>query len=135
VAENWEDGVVPSGTDSAVVAPGVAAKAYSATNSTPAYSGGLTLSTNSSLQIGFVNPQQSNDVNALGTGTITMNTGSSILLRRAATVTLPPIVLAGNASIDLSPSTSAHNQIPERSPLSATTATRRTLTSQTLSTA
>jgi uncharacterized protein (TIGR03382 family) len=105
---NWSGGVVPSGAVDAVVGANLFAEAWS--NSTPAYSGSLTLSTNSTLQLGWTTSQP-NSINALGGAGITLNSGSQLRLRMPAPnpIMLPDIMIAGDASIDLSPSTSAHH--------------------------
>ena len=74
---------------------------------TPAYNGTLTLGENSTLQLGWTT-RHDEDANALGSQGITMHNGSQLRLRLPYTVNLPPVNLAGDASIHLSPSTSAH---------------------------
>ena len=106
-AANWDAGI-PSGAVNAVVGTGVTAQAWNA--ATPAYTGSLTLSDGSTLQLGWANPQYPEDLNALGGSGITMNDGSELRLRLAFAVAFPEIAMAGDAGIHVSPSTSAHHQ-------------------------
>ena len=105
-AANWDAGV-PSGAVDAVVGAGVTAQVWNP--ATPAYTGSLTLNANSTLQMGWTTNYPEN-LNAIGGSDITMNDGTEIRLRLPFAVALPAITLAGDARIDLSPSTSAHHQ-------------------------
>jgi len=106
-ADNWSN-AVPTGIDSAVVGAGLAAQVDD--NTTPTYSGGLTLETGSSLQIGWTSNNASNK-NALGTGPITMQDGSVIISRTGlGTYTFnQPFVMAGDATIWAGISTANHH--------------------------
>jgi len=107
-AANWDAGI-PSGAVDAVVGTGVTAQCWNA--ATPSYTGSLTLNSNSTLQMGWTTdyPQSAN---ALGGSGVTMNDGSELRLRLPSPnpVILPPITMAGDASIHVSPSTSAHHR-------------------------
>jgi len=105
---NWDNGI-PVGDMNAVVAPGVTAQCWN--DATPSYSGTLTLENNSVLQIGWTTSYP-NSINALGGAGIIMNDGSQLRLRMPAPspLDLPPLTLQGDASIHLSPSTSAHHR-------------------------
>ena len=102
---NWDNGI-PFGPQAAIVAAGVTAEAWNV--DTPAYTGSLTLENGATLQMGWTTNYPPS-ANALG-GDITMNDGSAIRLRLPFTVDLPAITMAGDGSIHLSPSTSAHHQ-------------------------
>ena len=106
---NWDAGI-PSGAVNAVVDTGVAAEAWN--TATPMYSGSLTLMQNSSLQMGWTTnfPES---FNAIGGGPVIMHEGSQIRLRLPFHLYLPEIQLMGDASILLSPSTSAHHRTRE----------------------
>jgi len=106
VVDNWDAGV-PDGPFEAVVAAGVTAECWN--DATPTYDGPLTLLDNSTLQMGWTTNYPAS-VNALGQSGVTMNSGSQIRLRLPFTVNLQTLTLAGNALIDLSPSTSAHHR-------------------------
>jgi len=107
LAANWDAGI-PTGAMDAVVSAGLYAECWNDT--TPVYTGGLTLLNNSTLQLGWGNPQRNLSINALD-GSITMNEGSAVRLRMATNLDLPPITLAGDgASVHQSPSTSAHHR-------------------------
>ncbi len=109
-AGNWDMGV-PSGSANAVVAAGVLAEAWN--DSTPTYSGGLTLMPNSTLQTGWTT-LRSNSINALGSSTVTMHDGTQIRLRMPENLNIANnFELSGDASIHLSPSTSAHHRTRE----------------------
>ncbi len=107
-AANWDAGI-PSGAVDAVVGTGVTAEAWN--TATPAYTGSLTLENNSTLQMGWTTSYPES-LNALGVSGVTMNSGSAIRLRMPAPnpVVLPEITMAGDGSIHLSPSTSAHHR-------------------------
>jgi len=102
---NWDNGI-PSGPASAVVGTGITAQVWN--SSTPAYSGSLTLEDGATLQLGWTTNYPEN-ANALGGDDITMGDGSVLRLRLPFTVNVPPTELTGNATIELSPSTSAHH--------------------------
>ena len=113
-AANWDNGVPFGPNAEAIIATGVAASVWNTGggNSTPTFGGGLTLQANASLQIGWGNPQQSNDANALGTGPITLNTGSSLIARGSSFGNYTfnqQINLAGDATIWAGISTSNHH--------------------------
>jgi hypothetical protein len=97
VGANWTYGHAPTGTEAAVVQAGITAKVNNST--TPTYSGGLTLGANSTLQVGW--DVTTGNANALGTGTIVMNSGSVIISRTGLGTYIfnQPFVLAGNATI------------------------------------
>lgn len=108
VAGNWDAGV-PSGAIDVEVGAGVTAQVDNAL--TPTYSGTLTLNTNSTLQLGWTSGNNPGDVNPLlSASQVTMNGGSELRLRNPFTVTPPPITMAGDGRIHLSPSTSAHHR-------------------------
>lgn len=104
---NWDGGAgsVPSGLENVEIESG---RIPWAVNLTPAYTGDLLLRTNATLGLG---PATGNaTTNALGTGTITMETGSQIIMRYGGTYTFTQnIVLDGDASIRLSESSNGHN--------------------------
>ncbi len=105
---NWSAGV-PSGGLSAIIDTGEYASVSEGYSGVPcpAYTGDLTLNANSTLEIAA--DSTDTDMNALGGGTITMNTGSEIAFRRSADSThSQDIVVAGDAEIDLCRSTNAH---------------------------
>ncbi len=106
-AANWTGGI-PTGAVNATINDGLFAEAWN--DSTPAYTGNLTLGVGSTLQMGWTTSRP-NSFNAIG-GSVTMNDGSQLRLRLPDPnpVVLPNITLAGNGSIDLSPSTSAHHR-------------------------
>ena len=106
----WSAGV-PSGSTSAIIP---ASKQTSTDGGTAtAYTGDLTMGTNSYLGIGWVNPRHLADFNGLGTPgstTIFMHTGSFIHIRAgnnngSAAQILPAIQLEGNAGMRLNSST------------------------------
>lgn len=104
-ASNWDFGV-PTGSDIAIVGDGVLAQVNN--NSTPTYSGGLTLGLNSKIQIGWNNTPGS--ANALGSGPITMNAGSEIISRALGNYDFTQgITLDGDATIWAGISTSNHH--------------------------
>ena len=97
-AANWTspNGVIPSGGDSASITAGVLATVETAT---PTYSGGLTLNAGSELRVGWA-AHNSLGINALGTGSITMNSGSKIDFRSGANLAFAnAFTLAGDAQI------------------------------------
>lgn len=108
LAANWDAGI-PSGNVDAVVAAGLSTSAWS--SSTPSYTGTLTLLENSTLELGFGNPQHTETLNALGGSGLIMHEGSQLRLRMSQPnpLNLPSIELIGDASVHLSPSTSAHH--------------------------
>ncbi len=111
-ATNWDSGAgpVPTGTVNVEIGSG---KVAWAVNATTIYTGNLTLRSNATLGLG---PTAANNTHyALGTSvntsTITMESGSQIIMRYGAAYTYNQLInLTGNASIKLSDSTSAHNQ-------------------------
>ncbi len=112
-AANWDSGAgaVPTGMIDVEIGAGKHASANSSatgvTTPTPAYTGNLTLLANAKLEIGQYST--ADDLNALGTGTITMNAGSNIVLRHPVnTVHSNDFVIAGDATFSLGRSTSAH---------------------------
>ncbi|MFC1805603.1 beta strand repeat-containing protein [Planctomycetota bacterium] len=107
-AANWDAGI-PSGAVNAVVGTGVTAQAWN--TATPVYTGTLTLENNATLQMGWTT-NYPESARALGGSGVTMNDGSALRLRlpSPSPVILPPIAMAGDASIHLSPSTSAHHR-------------------------
>ena len=106
---SWDSGI-PTGTTDVVIGAGNHASANSNINGpTPVYTGNLSLSANSWLEIGQMST--TDDLNALGTGTITLHAGSDLTFRHPAnTTTGNDIVMAGDALIALGRSTSAHNK-------------------------
>ena len=106
---NWDTAAVPTGAVDAEVAAGVTAEVWN--DLTPSYTGGLTLHTGSTLQLGWTTSRP-NSQNALGGSGITMHDGSQLRLRMPDPnpFVLPGIDMQGNASIHLSPSTSAHHR-------------------------
>jgi len=111
VAGNWDNGV-PTGAIDVELATGyhVSVRSNSAgATPTPVYTGNLTLNANSMLEIG--NACAAVDINALGTGSITMHTGSYLRLRYPWTSTHSnDIIMAGDATIAVGASTSAHGR-------------------------
>lgn len=104
---NWDGGAgsVPSGTVNVVIEAGRVAWAV---NVTPAYTGSLTLQANAVLGLGPT--AANNPTNALGTGPVTMESGSRIAMRVSGAQTFDqPFVLNGNATIALSESTNGNN--------------------------
>ena len=75
VPANWNNGV-PSGTDDVEISSGSSAQSNSDLGNAATYSGSLTLATNSSLKI-----IDDDDMGALGSGTINMNSSSSLFFR------------------------------------------------------
>jgi len=106
---NWDSFIVPTGAVDAAVAPGVTAQCWNA--ATPIYTGSLILNNNSTLQMGWTT-NYPESARALGGSGVTMNDGSGLRLRLPSPnpLILPPITMAGDASIHLSPSTSAHHR-------------------------
>ena len=106
-SSNWDNGV-PGGTVDVVVATGVFAQADNTL--TPPYSGTLTLNANASLQLGYTSNNSPGDVNPLVSASeVTLHQDTLIVMRNKFTVTLPPLVLAGDATVNTSPSTTAHD--------------------------
>ncbi len=106
---NYGAGPVPGGSVNVEIASG---KIPWTVNLTPAYTGNLTLRSNSTLGLGSISAN--NTTNALGTSTnastITMEAGSKIIMRHGAAYTFNQnIALTGAAAIQLSESTSGHN--------------------------
>ena len=100
----------PYGNFASVISNGVLA-AVDNGSETPVYSGGLAISNNATLRVGYGNPVLSEELNALGTGTITMYTGAKIVLRYQAAVTMAQAIsLQGAAQVDGTSSTTAHHQ-------------------------
>jgi hypothetical protein len=105
---NWTLGHAPVGLENGIVSNGVAATVYN--NSTPEYSGTLTLRDSATLMIGAGHSQNvPNSLNSLGTNTIIMNADSVITLNMKNNVTFPALVLTGNARIN-STSTESHHR-------------------------
>ncbi len=106
---SWDTGEVPSGAVDVVIPAGKLACAWS--NSTPTYTGNLTIRENATVQITFTTQSgYQNSVNALGTPgstTIYMYEGSHINNRQSGTIIVPAIELMGNAAITLASSTQA----------------------------
>ena len=108
---NWNSGAGPVPA-SAVNVEITSGKFPWAVNVTPAYTGNLTLRTNSTLGLGVTTAN--NTANALGNSTnastITMESGSKIIMRYGAAYTFNQnIALSGAATIQLSESTNGHN--------------------------
>jgi hypothetical protein len=106
---NWDSGTgtVPAGIIDVEIESG---RSPWAVNSTPSYTGSLTLRSNATLGLGPT--AGNNPTNALGTGTITMESGSQIIVRTGATVTFSQaFTLTGAATIQLSSSTAGHNSM------------------------
>lgn len=105
--DNWEGGIIPSGTRAAVVAATIAASVDN--DATPAYSGGLLLENGARLTIGAYSVYSAN-ANALGTGPITMREGSEIIARAGLKDYdfFQGIVLEGDATIWAGQSTANH---------------------------
>jgi beta-glucanase (GH16 family) len=104
---NWNSGAgsVPENSVNVEIASG---KSPWAVNMTPAYSGNLTLRSNSMLGLGAT--AANNTANALGIGAITMESGSRIIMRYGAAHTFNQnIVLTGSAAVQLSESTNGQN--------------------------
>lgn len=97
---NWSGGV-PTGVIDAIIDNNINAQVNNA--ATPAYTGTLTLNDGAILQL-----RGSNSGNTFGTA-ITMNQGSQILIRTNQALVFPTITLLGDGTINLSPSTEAHN--------------------------
>ena len=95
---NWTAGI-PAGTQAAVITNGLFAQIDDSSGLATPYSGGLTLGTGSRLQVGWTTNYATN-INALGTGTITMNDGSQIIARSGLgtyTFNQPFVLNAGSA--------------------------------------
>jgi len=104
---NWTLGHAPIGMENAIVSNGIAAQVYD--DSTPEYSGTLTLQENATLHTGGGNSQNvPNSLNVLGTNMITMHAGSVITLNMKNSVTFPALVLSGNARINSTSNESHH---------------------------
>jgi hypothetical protein len=104
-AANWSVGI-PSGTINAVIDAG--RHAGVAASTTPVYTGNLTLGTNAQLTIG--EGSTITGLRALGTGSITFNTGSRITLRwSTASTHSQNFIMAGDATFAIGSSTAAHN--------------------------
>jgi hypothetical protein len=90
IADNWHAGVATA-------------------NVTPVYTGNLTLGAGSQLTIG--EGSGANGLRALGTGSITFNTGSRITLRHtvASSTHSQNFIMSGNATFAIGSSTAAHN--------------------------
>jgi len=100
-ALNWTAGI-PTGTMDVTIESGKDARANAAVG---AYTGSLTLESNARLQLDAT----SATLNALGTGTITMNTGSIIATGSVGSVNYGAIVLNGDATIQGGYSTQGHH--------------------------
>ncbi len=100
----WDNGI-PSGNLDVVLLNGKYALAWD--DSTPTYTGNLTMLNNSRLDIGWTT-QRLGPYNALGTPGISkvfMHPGSVIVCRMGLNPTFPEVQLAGNATIILGTST------------------------------
>ncbi|MCH7224686.1 Ig-like domain-containing protein [Haloferula sp. A504] len=104
----WDFGVPVGPMDVVIEAGNYASVNFSVSGVVPpAYSGDLTLEAGSRLEIG--NGSTVGDLNALGDGTWTLNAGTDVTLRYPQnTVHSNDIVMAGDATIALGRSTSAH---------------------------
>jgi len=105
---NWTAGI-PSGAMDAVVSAGLFAEAWN--TATPQYDGPLVLENGSTLQMGWTTSYPESRY-AMGSSSVTLNSGSALRLRLPAPnpLDLPGLTMAGDASIHLSPSTSAHHR-------------------------
>jgi|GEM_PF-1833481 len=101
---NWDNDIpgTPAGeVIDAIIASGKTAIVDSSL--TPTYTGNLTLQSNAEVDIRWTDPE---DLNALGTGTITLNTDSTLRIRRAGSFTLANnIDFSGDALIQNSSNT------------------------------
>ncbi len=107
-ASNWlPSGVgVPAGAVDVVIPAGKTAAAWDDT--TPVYSGDLTLETNARLQMGWddrIRPASFNALGIPGTTLITLAEGARIISRSGASFEMPEILLTGNAGVTLGTST------------------------------
>lgn len=92
--DNWDSGFPPFGIYPALITDGVVARVQN--TSTEPYSGGLTIGAGSELDVRNATGSE----NAIGTGTVTFNSGATLRLHSAYTVTIPAdIVFAGDAQI------------------------------------
>ena len=87
-AGNWTT-AVPSGSDSAVIASGWTAAAVSGTSNS--YSGGLTIQSDASLLV-----NGNDDLNAIGSGAISLDTSAVLAFRSATTTESQAISLTGS---------------------------------------
>lgn len=98
---NWSAGI-PTGTTDVTIESGKSAKANAAVG---AYTGSLTLESNAELQLDATSAA----LNALGTGTITMDTGSIIATGSVGNVNYGAILLNGDATLQGGYSTQGHH--------------------------
>ncbi|BCX46294.1 VonWillebr and factor type A [Haloferula helveola] len=104
-AGNWDIAAVPAGTVGAIVPSGAYVVAWD--DATPAYTGDLTMESNSTIQIGWTT-NRPNSYNALGTAgqtTITMGAGALVKGRTQTNVTVPEVELLGDATFSAGEST------------------------------
>lgn len=123
IASNWDNGL-PAGELDVVIQSGQNPMAWS--DSTPTFTGNLTLQNNARLTIGWTT-RRLGSYNALGTpglSKIIMNPGSSILTRMGDSPVIPEIELRANAVFILGTSTqgtaSAKFNYPIRGPYTFT---------------
>ncbi|WP_353415607.1 Ig-like domain-containing protein, partial [Haloferula helveola] len=104
-AGNWDIAVVPAGFVRAVVPSGAYVVAWD--DATPAYTGNLTMESNSTIQIGWTTnrPNSYNAVGTPGQTTITMGDGALVKGRTQTDVTVPEIELLGDATFSAGEST------------------------------
>lgn len=108
-AANWNPSGVPTGTVNVEIESG---RTTWANNSTPSYTGNLTLKTNSTLGVGVTGGNNTQIVlgTSVNTSTITMESGSNIIMRYSSNYTFNQVInLTGTATIALSSSTNGHN--------------------------
>lgn len=99
-AANWDTGLIPISGLAAIVSNGVSAQVNT---TAPVYTGSLTLSSNASLRVAV------SGENALGTGNITLNSGSVLSIGLGNYTFLQTFTVASNATIWGGYSTTAHN--------------------------
>jgi len=98
---SWDNGV-PSGAGPWLAEVAASKEAHVTSASTPTYTGSLTLRSGSTLKMYIA----AENINALGSGTITMETNSWLRFRQTQTRTISnPINLTGNARIRAGEST------------------------------
>ncbi|WP_353415668.1 PKD domain-containing protein, partial [Haloferula helveola] len=104
-AGNWDGTQVPNGSFNVLIPSGAYVVAWD--DATPAYTGDLTMESNSTLQIGWTT-NRPNSYNALGTPgqtTITMGDGALVKGRTQTNVTVPEVELLGDATFSAGEST------------------------------
>jgi hypothetical protein len=105
---NWTLGGAPAGLEIAIVSAGLQAEVEDDA-ATPAYSGGLILEAGAGLQIGYDDPPEVAELNALGTGPWILHTGSYIWIRYSESTTHGnPISLLGDAEFGTGIADAAH---------------------------